>query len=119
MYLSDFLLLLVFIAFLLYRFYRKQKAKKNAAKVQTAVMAADSSPPLPVAAYDNDRLPIHRVDVVSVDFDKTAASTTVADSVQCAISDYFSDIDAHCADRPTDIKFFTNYNRIFVVFVWC
>lgn len=114
MKLSDFLIPVLFMAVIVYRVYRKKKnikeTKEKNANVNTEEKEQDN------ATFDTT--PIHRVFVQPVDFDKLEDSKKVAVSVETVIEDYLADIDRMGALKPTNIKFFTNYNRIFIVYLW-
>ena len=114
MKLSDFLIPLVFMAVIVYRVYKKKKSAKETKEENVNVNTEEKE-------QDNatfGAMPIHRVFVQPVDFDKLEESKKVAVSVETAITDYLADIDHMGALKPTNIKFFTNYNRIFIVYIW-
>lgn len=113
MKLSDFLIPLIFMAVILYRVYKKKKSAKETKEENVNVNTDEKE-------QDNvfDITPVHRVFVQPVDFDKLEESKKVAVSVETVITDYLADIDRMGALKPTNIKFFTNYNRIFIVYIW-
>lgn len=113
MKLSDFLIPLIFMAVILYRVYKKKKSAKETKEEKVNVNTEEKE-------QDNvfDTTSIYRVFVQPVDFDKLEESKKVAVSVETVITDYLADIDRMGALKPTNIKFFTNYNRIFIVYIW-
>lgn len=112
MKLSDFLIPLVFMAVIVYRVCKKKKSTKETKEenVNTEEKEQDN--------VTFGTTPIYRVFVQPVDFDKLEESKKVAVSVETTIEDYLADIDRMGALKPTNIKFFTNYNRIFIVYLW-
>lgn len=112
---TSFLIPLIFSAVILYKIYKK-KNNKNAKDKENNSNTKD------LQAIDINRphtqAPVHRIYVQAVDFDKTSESKSVSVQVETAITDYLADIDRMGAVRPIDIKFFTNYNRIFIVYVF-
>lgn len=113
MKLSDFLIPLIFMAVILYRVCKKKKSAKETKEENVNVNTEEKE-------QDNvfDTTPIYKVFVQPVDFDKLEESKKVAVSVETVIEDYLADIDRMGALKPTNIKFFTNYNRIFIVYLW-
>ena len=110
MKLSDFLIPLIFMAVILYRVYKKKKSAKETKEENVNVNTEEKE--------QDSTTSIYRVFVQPVDFDKLEESKKVAVSVETAIEDYLADIDRMGALKPTNIKFFTNYNRIFIVYIW-
>lgn len=113
MKLSDFLIPVLFMAVIVYRVYRKKKNIKETKEKNANVNTEEKE-------QDNvfDTTSIYKVFVQPVDFDKLEESKKVAVSVETVITDYLADIDRMGALKPTNIKFFTNYNRIFIVYIW-
>lgn len=117
MYLSDFLLILVFLAFILYKVYKKQLAKKKEKEKEsadskeralTAIENADASAPL--REYCNRG--IYRVDIIKFDSD------IPYESMQERIDSKLESLEASGAPRPKDIKAVMNTNTIIVALIW-
>lgn len=113
MKLSDFLIPLIFMAVIVYRVYKKKKSTKETKEENATVDTKDKEQD---SVFDTTS--IYKVFVQPVDFDKLEESKKVAVSVETVITDYLADIDRMGALKPTNIKFFTNYNRIFIVYIW-
>lgn len=114
MKISDLLVFIIFFAVIIYRFYVRKKNKGTKEKEkdnneEKAILTVDGAVHSPV---------IHRVYVQPVDFEKTDDSKTVAVSLELAIDEYLDSIDRMGAVRPSNVRFFTNYNRIFIIYMW-
>lgn len=118
--LTSFLLPLIFLAFILYRVYKKKDKTKDKDNQYTKDKNKNNTKEIEVIETKNTNsdLPLHRIYLQAVDFDKAQDSMKIAVSVESLVSEYLGDVDTMGAVRPRDIRFFTNYNRIFIVYIW-
>lgn len=111
---SDLLIIMLFLAVILYRVYKSQKEKKASKKEnQLDVIDVNRNP---YTAEKN--LPLHRIYVQAIECDKTDSADMVASNVTHAVTQYLESIDSMNAERPQNIGFFTSYNRIFITYKW-
>lgn len=111
MSISDLIIIMVFLAVIAYRFFKKKKSKKEK---QLDIIDINSHN----KDKENNSFPVHRVFVQSVEFNKTESAELVASNVTHAVTEYLDSVDNMDALRPSDIGFFTNFNRIFIVYKW-
>ena len=109
---TDLLLIIVFLAVITYRVLKKKKDSKKEKQLDIIDINSHNKD------TENNTIPVHRVYVQAIECNKMESADLVASNVTHAVIEYLESIDNMDALRPSDIGFFTNFNRIFIVYKW-